>query len=313
MPEIPKIEVTSLQPMRTYEQFRDLFPKLFNGCVEIDQIAVADYYMLQMLNAEFLALHNNQYILLADSRGIAEYEKILRIPVDDNEDLEFRRERVLARLVTLPPFTFPYLRQRLDEMVGEGAWTAWIDFDAYTLYVQSFILQKWYHEFQVMMNMIKPANIVFINTPMVASNLTVQEEVRMSQVHWNYILGRWQIDEVTPFANYDDGEVIKMAEVSSITDYCLHITAQEFVERAHHVVLSGDGHYFTQSLFQIQRADNNVGILGYLVYPDQIAHIEHISVQDNLNNVLMQFDADITVLVDNIIRHIIPVEEELDT
>lgn len=309
---MPNIEIESLQPMRTYEQFRELFPKLFNGCIEIEQIAVADYYMLKMLNAEFLALHNNQYILLADSRGLAEYEKILRIPVDETEDLEFRRERILARLITLPPFTFPYLRNRLDEMVGVGAWTAWIDFDNYTLYVQSFIQQKWYHEFQVMINMIKPANIVFINTPMVASTIGIQETVRMSQVNWNYILGQWHIDEVTPFANYDDGKVIKMAEVSSITNYALNATAEEFVQRAHHVVLSGDGHYFTQELFQIQRAEQNVGILGYLVYPSQISHIEHIAVQDRLNNVLMEFDADITVLVDNIIRHVIPVEEILD-
>lgn len=298
--------------MRSYEEFRSLFPKLFKDTIEIEYIAVADYYMLQMLNGEYLHLRNNSFILTAESAGLAEYERILNIPVDESEDLEFRRQRILMRLQTLPPFTFPYLKQRLDEMVGEGAWQAWIDFDNYTLYVQSYIQQKWYHEFQVMMNMIKPANIVFINSPMATSNLTFQQTVRMSEVHWNYILGTWKIDESTPFATYDEGVVIKMADVRSITDYALHIVADEFVKRADHVVLTGEGDAYVVRLFDIQKADNNVGILGYVVEPSQISKIEHISVQDAGNNVIVEFDADITVSVDNIIRHIIPVEERLD-
>lgn len=298
--------------MRTYEEFRRLFPKIYVECVEVNTFSFAQYAMLQFLNNQYLQLHNNQYILLAGSDGLAEYEKILNIPIDLSEDIEFRRERILARLVTLPPFTMNYLRKRLDEFIGEGAWDAYIDFDNYTLYIQSYIIQKWYHEFQVMMNMIKPANIVFINTPIVGTHINLPAEARMAVVDWQYRLGQWAIDEVTPFALYDEGEIINMATEPSVTTFALNKAANDFISQITHAVLTGDGNTFVQRVFDVKRADANVGVLRYRVYPENIQHIEHISLQDFNNNVILEFDTDLTILVDNIVIHAIDFREVLD-
>lgn len=298
--------------MRSYEEFRNLFPKLYAECSEVNTFSWAQYNMLIKLNEMYLSLKNNQFILTAESEGLAEYEKMLGIPVDPSEDIEFRRERILARLQTLPPFTFNYLRMRLDEFIGPGSWEAWIDFDKYTLYIQSYVVQKWYHEFMVMMNMIKPANIVFVNMPITPVLLDVENESRMSILNWNYILGRWKIDNTTPFAYYDEGEIINMASEPAATSFLLTTLAADIIDLIHHVVLSGDGNTRLITIFDIKQNDNNVAVLGYRVYPQHIPHIEHISINDEAGNVLFEFDADIYVTVDNIIRHIITVQEVLE-
>lgn len=298
--------------MMNFEQFRHLFPKIYTDCAEVNTFSLAQWEMLQLLNEQYLHLQRNSYLLTADSDGLAEYEKVLNIPVDLTEDIEFRRERILERLKTLPPFTMNYLRQRLDDFIGAGAWEAYIDFDAYTLYVEAFVRQKWYHELQVMMNMIKPANIVFINSPLTPSTMALQEISSNSIIDWNYILGTWKIDETTPFAYYDNMGVFHMATEPSITTYLLNKTASDIANSVDHIVLTGDGQTKVVNVLDHRYSDNNLVVLGYRVYPDHISHIEHISVQDAANNELLTFDTDLYILVDNFIKHVVSVEENLD-
>ena len=78
------------------------------------------------------------------------------------ETLSFRRQRILSRLCTRPPFTLAFLYQQLDTLLGVGRWTCRVDYPAYLLTIGTHVEDKLHREELIhMVNQIKPANIVF--------------------------------------------------------------------------------------------------------------------------------------------------------
>lgn len=78
------------------------------------------------------------------------------------ETLSFRRQRILSRLCTRPPFTLAFLYQQLDTLLGVGRWTCRVDYPAYLLTIGTHVEDKLHREELIhMVNQIKPAHIVF--------------------------------------------------------------------------------------------------------------------------------------------------------
>lgn len=71
---------------------------------------------------------DNNFIVLANSDGISKWEQIFNIVADIDEDIEFRRQRILSRLSTIPPYTKFVLIKFLDTAVGTGNYRLAINF-----------------------------------------------------------------------------------------------------------------------------------------------------------------------------------------
>jgi hypothetical protein len=146
------------------------------------------------LDTETEKVRDNQYVLTADIDGIIAYEKMLNItPKPATETIEFRRQRIINRLSMVPPFTFRFLKQRLDEIIGVDRYIASIDYPNYTLYIESSAEnQEWFHEIFVTITKLKPANIVFINRPLVYEEIRAGESINLTQVNFNYRLHQFR-------------------------------------------------------------------------------------------------------------------------
>lgn len=105
---------------------------------------------------------NNQFVETANEYGISKFEKALKIFPSKEDALEFRRQRILSRLRTRPPFTLAFLHQQLDTLLGVGRWTCCVDCLSYQLTIGTRVEDKTQRaELVHMVNQIKPAHIAF--------------------------------------------------------------------------------------------------------------------------------------------------------
>lgn len=206
---------------------KQYLPWIYNNIRETDELMETERRSLDELNGIIDKWWANQYIPIADEDGIKVYEDQIGIIANPaTENLEFRRRRLLNRYSLQPPFTMWYLRIKLDEIIGVGKWNAWVDNEAFTLYIESSAEnQNWFTEVSLTINSIKPANIVFINKPTVYHTLLENETVLKNAMIWNYKLGTQWILGKKPFLSYAGEEVVVLASTPSITDEMLNKTA----------------------------------------------------------------------------------------
>lgn len=199
------------------------FPLVYSDIEEIKQICDTENTDFNEAEVELNNLLNNQFIMTSDERGISYREKLLGILANPQiETLDFRRMRLINRVSTQPPFTMIFLREKLDDIIGVGQYNAYIDYDKYTLYIESTAKNQVYsHEIAVTLNMIKPANIVYINIPTIISPILVGETISKATLVWNYRLGTQWVLGKKPFLSYTDEEVFKMASIPSLTKECI--------------------------------------------------------------------------------------------
>lgn len=224
-----------------YDYYRGLWPDIYNGVVEIDEIAKSSYQVLQLAENAMTQAFDDQFIATASEAAIEEYEKTYGIIADSaNETLDFRRERIRSRLSTYPPFTMIFLRNRLDQIIGEGEYTAYVDYSTRTLYLeltQSDV--NWYQELLVFINAIKPANMIFSLSPLEFNRVGMYESVDYNHLVWNYRLnGSWALG-AKPFAEFTEWEDIKLPNTRSITQAMIEAHAQFTMDNVTQVRLNG--------------------------------------------------------------------------
>jgi len=171
---------------------------------------------------------DNFFFQTMDETAVAQWEDVFRIIPDPlRESLEFRRARVLNRISMKTPFTLGFLYQRLDELIGPGLWKVTVDYPNYTLCIESSGKNQFYaSEVAFTIGKIKPAHIVYINTPVIETRLLLSEAAeRMDAFTWNYRLGAWPLGTL-PFATEGNKEMMKMPEVPSIQPLLLTGTAK---------------------------------------------------------------------------------------
>jgi hypothetical protein len=197
---------------------KQYLPNIYDAILEFEELIASENTLFDNLDTKTEKVRDNQYVLTAGIDGITAYEKMLDItPKPATETIEFRRQRIINRLSMVPPFTFRFLKQRLDEIIGIDRYTASIDYPNYTLYIESSAEnQEWFHEILVTITKLKPANIVFINRPLVYEEIRAGESINLAQVNFNYRLGSTWVLGLKPFASLEDMGVIKMATTPSI-------------------------------------------------------------------------------------------------
>lgn len=297
-----------------------------DALMEVEQ-SIVDEYQVNMLTA-----FQNTFILTADISGIELFETMFSIVANPStEDLEFRRQRVLNRMTTSPPFTLRFLKQKLDAIIGEGKWKVTMDYANYTLYVEaSAVNQNWYTELEFTINQIKPCNIVFINRPRTDLSLSITEEISYKTMKWNYILGSWLLGRLpfatiegaeviewyyklgqwplgkNPFALTEGGNIVKMATTPSIQDALLQDTAG-FVVTDIAAVLINDETKITN--FTIKSASGRFVTLEYQVTSAMTSVVTNIKLLKSDDTVLTDSNVYVPVTDTILSRHSIEVKE----
>jgi hypothetical protein len=273
----------------------------------MNDIIKSEENIMDIARAEMSAAFANTFVLTADESGVIMFEKMLNIlPNVQTEDLEFRRRRILNRMSMRPPFTFNFLKYKLDEIIGRDAWSACIDFSNYTLYVESSAVnQNWYSEVMFTINSIKPCNMVFINVPYTSANIHVNEAISYTQRNWRYRLGSWKLGQYA-FATLDGGGVIKMENTKSIKQALLDDAAVCISNNIASVLLNDTVEI---SEFTLKQVSENVVCVEYSVMPSMTNLITDIKLRRADGTILTQSTVYVPVTQNIISKHLITVKE----
>lgn len=285
------------------------FPRFYDGYVEIDAIIDTEDKAFEEIGVNFRRAINNQFIKLADETGISAYEVLFDVIADPStETLEERRDRLLNRVSVIPYYTIIFLRNRLDSLIGAGLYNLIIDYDNYTLYLESAAKnQLYYNEIAVLMSNIKPCNIVFINMPLVSQQIFVSEQVNVSKLTYNYVLGgQWKLGE-KPFISYEDKGIIKGRSTNSMSSLMEAKYRQFTLSEITSVLINNTIRITT---FLTKEEVNGEAIIEYIV-PQQEQNIEVTNIKLLDKDGLICFESPVYVPVyeDTIMKHNIIIKE----
>lgn len=285
------------------------FPRFYDGYVEIDAIIDTEDKAFEEIGVNFRRAINNQFIKLADETGISAYEALFDVIADPStETLEERRDRLLNRVSVIPYYTTIFLRNRLDSLIGAGLYNLIIDYDNYTLYLESAAKnQLYYNEIAVLMSNIKPCNIVFINMPLVSQQIFVSEQVNVSKLTHNYVLGgQWKLGE-KPFISYEDKGIIKGRSTNSMSSLMEAKYRQFTLSEITSVLINNTIRITT---FLTKEEVNGEAIIEYIV-PQQEQNIEVTNIKLLDKDGLICFESPVYVPVyeDTIMKHNIIIKE----
>lgn len=282
---------------------KQYLPNIYDAILEFEELIASENTLFDNLDTKTEKVRDNQYVLTAGIDGITAYEKMLDItPKPATETIEFRRQRIINRLSMVPPFTFRFLKQRLDEIIGIDRYTASIDYPNYTLYIESSAEnQEWFHEILVTITKLKPANIVFINRPLVYEEIRAGESINLAQVNFNYRLGSTWVLGLKPFASLEDMGVIKMATTPSIKQDLLNHMATFAASDIADVRINGT---FMVPVLVTKEAVNNLVTVEYEVSEtDGISEITQTELLDADGAVLTDSAVYVPVLEKVLLKH----------
>jgi hypothetical protein len=284
-------------------------PYVYKDILETDELIKTENSLFDEAEGILSSEKANQFILTTDLAGIERYEKMFNIIADPVvESLKFRQDRIINRWSTLPPFTMPFLRKKLNEIIGVNKFKTYIDYSNYTLYIESMAEnQIWYQEILITMNIIKPANIVFRNMPLIYDNINLSESINLSEVQYNYKLGTIWLLEQKPFMSYEEMGVVKLGQVSSVKNDFLNdlalFSASDIVK-----VLVNDKYEI--SVFDLKGTESDTAIINYTVpVSSGLQTITKIKLLNAGGKVLTSSDLYIQILDDVVLKHSIKFKE----
>lgn len=259
------------------------WPLWFREILDFQALCQAEGDELCVMAAFMERVHKNFYIQTMDEGTTAGWEAIFRIvPNPVTETLAFRRDRILNRLSMHPPFTLPFLYQRLDALFGPGKWEVEVDYPNYTLYIEAAVEDRQYFsEVSVTMDIIKPCHIVYINRPRVAVSFLLSEAVTRYRAQYNYILGSWGLG-LLPFMTQGEEETVKMAAQPSIRQAFLDQAAGFVADDIKSVRINGEILITALS----KSTAGNVASVSYRVLRAQAEEVNQIELLDGAGTVL---------------------------
>lgn len=253
------------------------------------------------------AVHQNFYVSTADEGTISDWENLLHIiPNTQVETQDFRRARIINRLSYNPPFTLPYLYDRLDLLIGKGKWAVTVDYGNYTLYVEAAAEnQAWAGEVRVTISTIKPCHIVYTSRPLLSAALRMSETVNLGKVVYNYRLAYWGLGQL-PFTSQEDLGVIVTADQNTIQAALLNGVASYTASDVAKARINGS---LEITDFITKEASGNTATIVYAVTAAQTSTITQVELLNSAGDVLEKAPAYIPVSDPVNITHRIPVKE----
>lgn len=87
---------------------------------EIQVILETEKGVIEQLWRDFIRGFKNNFINYADETGIELFENMMGIKPNINDSLEVRRENILIKWNSQPPYTWWFLKRFLNSILGEG-------------------------------------------------------------------------------------------------------------------------------------------------------------------------------------------------
>lgn len=290
---------------RLNSDIMEYLPDWFRKIIEYQQIMAAESDKLAALADEINGVADNFFFQTMGEDAVAMWEHIFSIVSDPaTETLAFRRQRVLNRISTRPPFTMEFLYQKLDQIIGPGAWAVTMDYPNYTLYIEATVEnQQWATEVSYTINGIKPAHIVYINRPLVSDSLSLGHALSLGEIVWNYRLGSWGLGE-KPFTSTQEKGVVTIP-ANSIQAQLLTDTAGFVVEDVASAKING-----TKTITALTKyTDGDTACIQYTVKPADTSAVTSLALLDSTGNVLVSSPVYVAIADDTIFLHKIKVKE----
>ena len=295
-----------MNPIELDTELCKLLPPWYREVLDYQQMCQTETAQFEALAQEITAVADNFFFQTMDLSGVEMWEQIFGIvPNPQTEDLEFRRYRVLNRITTKPPYTLGFLYQKLDELIGPGLWEVTVDYPNYTLYIESSAQnQNYATEVAFTINQIKPAHIVYVNTPFIQSGLLLNEQIERLIRTYNYKLGSWGLGAL-PFATDGENEVVKLPETPSIQNAMLEAVADFVSGDVASAQING-----TISITSLNKSvEGNILTITYTVSNAQTTEITSVALLDAEGNTLTSSEVYVPVGDSIVMKHTIPVAE----
>ena len=295
-----------MNPIELDTQLCQQLPPWYREVLDYQQICQTETAQFEALAQEITGVADNFFFQTMGLSGVEMWEQIFGIvPNPQTEDLEFRRYRVLNRITTKPPYTLGFLYQKLDELIGPGLWEVTVDYPNYTLYIESSAQnQNYAQEVAFTINRIKPAHIVYVNTPFIQSGILLSEQIERLIRTYNYKLGSWALGAL-PFATDGENEVVKLPETPSIQQALLTGVADFVSGDVASARING-----TISITALSKSvSGNILTITYTVANTQTTEISAAELLDGDGNVLTSSQVYVPVGDSIVMKHTIPVNE----
>ena len=295
-----------MNPIELDTDLLALLPPWYREVLDYQELCRTETAQFEALADEIIGVADNFFFQTMDEGAVSMWEQVFQIvPNPSTESLDFRRARVLNRITTRPPYTLSFLYQKLDELIGPGEWTVTVDYPNYTLYIESAAQnQNYATELAFTINRIKPAHIVWINSPFVRTGLLLSETISSAQRTYNYKLGSWELG-LLPFATDGPEGVIKMPETPSIRQALLTGVANFVSGDVASARVNG-----TIPIADLAKSVEGAELtVTYTVLPSQTTEITALELLDGEGNVLTSSTVYIPVTTNVVMKHIIPVAE----
>ncbi|MGO4786960.1 putative phage tail protein [Paenibacillus sp. 2KB_20] len=186
-------------------------PEYYQEFLEFKELDQTEDIELDQLETAVQQLFDDQFVMRASLQAIKRRELMLGIQANPTtETIDFRRQRILNRYQTKPPFTVRWLQEQLDRLVGQGMTIVSVDVDNFILYVTTNIENaNVFREVQHTIQTIKPANMVYQQNTSLNDVIDLKERIVKQDITWNYKLdGSWKLGE-KPFATLGTEVLIK--------------------------------------------------------------------------------------------------------
>lgn len=295
-----------MNPIELDTQLCRQLPPWYREILDYQQICQTETAQFEALAQEITGVAENFFFQTMGLSGVEMWEQIFGIiPNPQTEDLEFRRYRVLNRITTKPPYTLGFLYRKLDEIIGPGLWKVTVDYPNYTLYIESSAQnQNYATEVAFTINRIKPAHIVYVNTPLIQTGILLSEQIERLNRVYNYKLGLWALGRL-PFAADQDNEVIKLPETPSIQNALLTGVANFVSGDVASARING-----AISITNLSKSvENNILTVTYTVSSSQAAEITSVELLDTEGNALTSSVVYVPVGDTIVMKHTIPIAE----
>ena len=281
-------------------------PDWYKDIEEYQQIIAAEKAQAVILLSNMTAVKGNFFFATMNEGAVAEWERVLGIiPNPATETLEFRRMRLINRLSTKPPFSIRFLRQKLDELIGEGNYVLTVDGSAYTIYIEASASNQGYAiEVARTINAIKPAHIVYVLTPFLQDSILMSEVVYGSAITYHYRLGSWGLG-LSPFTSQGEEREYKMAATPSVQEDLLNETAEGIIANIAKARINGSS--IISDLTKSR--SGSVVTVSYPVTTAVTSLVTKIEFLDADDNVLTLSNVYVPIAQTTTMKHLISVQE----
>lgn len=281
-------------------------PKIYDGIIEFEELIKIENNLFNDLEKEKEKTINNLYLSTCDIETIKKCENLFNIS-DSSSNINFRRERLLNRFNMSMPFTLTGLKFKLDEIIGIGNYSVNIDYNNFTIYIESkSINQNWFHETYVTINKMKPANMIFINKPVLTESLFISERLSYSRIEYNYKLGSWRLGQ-KPFKTSFDEEVIKMEDKKSISESLLNDLRECALNNISYILINNS---IKIESFITKSIKKNLLEIEYLIPKNlNIKSVNKVEIFNNNDELKSSIDLYVPFLDDIVLKHLIKIDE----